>query len=321
MSGASKSSRRVGFSGDWAPGQWRAGATIDPALLERLQRPRPRIALGRALGGVATACIDISDGVFADLGHVCAASGVAARLDVDALPGRAALHPHMDDDAARAKRGVAIARSEQPTDAAAAADAATVEAFCRASDRGAAAREIGGGEDAVEIFVRAFATTRAHATQPRLEAVVLAHLEALAMRSIGRTWRLQGPTETGAATGRGFPCLKAVRARPVDRQCHPNGQKTMCRQRLARPPVSQLYLALRRLRSNRSVDPSNPASRSRPTRRKKEPKRDAFAPRPGSVAAINVPAAVPVAPIARVRTTGIQACLARYRRHRRSSSP
>ena len=71
--------------------QWRAGHDMDPALRERLERPVPRVALGRALGGIAHACIDISDGVLADLGHVCEASGVGARLEVDALPGRAAL--------------------------------------------------------------------------------------------------------------------------------------------------------------------------------------------------------------------------------------
>ena len=81
--------------------QWRAGRAVDPALRERLDRPRPRLALGRALAGVATACIDVSDGLLADLGHVCAASGVSARLEVDALPGAAALRGHFDEETVR----------------------------------------------------------------------------------------------------------------------------------------------------------------------------------------------------------------------------
>jgi thiamine-monophosphate kinase len=66
--------------------QWRAGQAVDAGLRLRLDRPTPRVALGRALRGIATACIDVSDGLLADLGHVCTASGVGARIDVDALP-------------------------------------------------------------------------------------------------------------------------------------------------------------------------------------------------------------------------------------------
>lgn len=54
--------------------------------LAALQRPQPRVALGVALRGVAHAAIDISDGLLADLGHVLEQSGVAAELDLDALP-------------------------------------------------------------------------------------------------------------------------------------------------------------------------------------------------------------------------------------------
>src|SRR5690606_4004029 len=81
--------------------QWQAGGPCDAGLRERLDRPRPRVALGRALSGVATACIDLSDGLLADLGHVCAASGVGVVLDVDALPGADRLRPWFGADAVR----------------------------------------------------------------------------------------------------------------------------------------------------------------------------------------------------------------------------
>ena len=56
------------------------------ALLARFQLPQPRVALGLALRGVATACIDISDGLAADLGKLCAASGVGADVEGRELP-------------------------------------------------------------------------------------------------------------------------------------------------------------------------------------------------------------------------------------------
>ena len=56
------------------------------ALVDRYRLPEPRIGLGKALRGVATAAIDISDGLIADLGHVLKRSGCGARLRVDLLP-------------------------------------------------------------------------------------------------------------------------------------------------------------------------------------------------------------------------------------------
>jgi len=72
------------------------------ALLERLNRPPPRIAQGLALRGRASACIDVSDGLFADLGHVCAASGVGAEIDADTLPSSPALLALFDAETRRA---------------------------------------------------------------------------------------------------------------------------------------------------------------------------------------------------------------------------
>ncbi len=51
-----------------------------------LDRPIPRLSLGQALSGYASACIDISDGLLADLGHVLKASGCGARLNIEELP-------------------------------------------------------------------------------------------------------------------------------------------------------------------------------------------------------------------------------------------
>jgi thiamine-monophosphate kinase len=66
--------------------QWQSGAAIDPALGLRLDRPTPRVAAGLALAGIAHACIDVSDGLLADLGHVCRGSRVGSDIDIDAFP-------------------------------------------------------------------------------------------------------------------------------------------------------------------------------------------------------------------------------------------
>ena len=54
--------------------------------LNRLNYPEPRVAAGMALRGVASAAIDISDGLIADLGHILDASGVGARLTLEDIP-------------------------------------------------------------------------------------------------------------------------------------------------------------------------------------------------------------------------------------------
>ncbi len=56
------------------------------ALLQRLRRPTPRVAFGRALRGIASAAIDVSDGLVADLGHVCTASGCSATIEATRVP-------------------------------------------------------------------------------------------------------------------------------------------------------------------------------------------------------------------------------------------
>ena len=56
------------------------------ALLGRFQLPQARVALGIALRGIATACIDVSDGLAADLEKLCRASGVGADIESRELP-------------------------------------------------------------------------------------------------------------------------------------------------------------------------------------------------------------------------------------------
>ncbi|HTN34332.1 MAG TPA: thiamine-phosphate kinase [Marinobacter sp.] len=55
-------------------------------VLDRYHKPRPRLELGRALAGIASSCIDISDGLQADLGHILTASGTGASIDPSKLP-------------------------------------------------------------------------------------------------------------------------------------------------------------------------------------------------------------------------------------------
>ena len=69
-------------------------------LLARLNRPTPRVAAGAALRNLAHACIDISDGLLADLAHICTASDVGAEIDAALLPRSPALMALYDDASA-----------------------------------------------------------------------------------------------------------------------------------------------------------------------------------------------------------------------------
>jgi thiamine-monophosphate kinase len=63
---------------------------LDPGkramLAARFQLPEPRTALGPRLAGVAHAMCDVSDGLIADLGHICEVSGVAASVELASVP-------------------------------------------------------------------------------------------------------------------------------------------------------------------------------------------------------------------------------------------
>ena len=57
-----------------------------PSLLARLEQPQPRILVGMALRGLASSCLDISDGLASDLGHILRASGIGAQVELTQLP-------------------------------------------------------------------------------------------------------------------------------------------------------------------------------------------------------------------------------------------
>jgi len=72
------------------------------ALRLKLEVPAPRIVLGIALRGVARSAIDVSDGLIADLGHICERSGVAALVDFARIPASATMKRHLGRPAVRA---------------------------------------------------------------------------------------------------------------------------------------------------------------------------------------------------------------------------
>lgn len=80
-------------------GKVRLHGSAHDDCIAALEQPQPRVALGAALQGLASAMIDVSDGLLADLGHIARASGLGAVVDDAALPW-AALHAACIDAAA-----------------------------------------------------------------------------------------------------------------------------------------------------------------------------------------------------------------------------
>lgn len=60
--------------------------TPNMAAINKLNQPIPRVNVGQAIRGIASACIDISDGLLADLGHILEASKLGASIDRNMIP-------------------------------------------------------------------------------------------------------------------------------------------------------------------------------------------------------------------------------------------
>ena len=90
-----------GHPGEAAAGlaQLQANPSATGVLVDRFCRPQPRLSLGQALVGLATACIDVSDGLAGDLHKLLTASGVGADVDLAAVPISAELADYAADQA------------------------------------------------------------------------------------------------------------------------------------------------------------------------------------------------------------------------------
>ncbi len=74
-------------------------AARDDSLIARYRLPEPRLTLGKALRGIASAGLDVSDGLLADLGHIAEVSKVRIAVTASAVPRSAALKALWGDDA------------------------------------------------------------------------------------------------------------------------------------------------------------------------------------------------------------------------------
>ena len=81
--------------------QWQGQGLQSVKLRYRMDRPTPQVAAGVALRELASAAIDISDGLRADLGHVLERSGVGAEIELGRLPTSHTLAQHFPDEADR----------------------------------------------------------------------------------------------------------------------------------------------------------------------------------------------------------------------------
>ncbi|EPI5312405.1 thiamine-phosphate kinase [Proteus mirabilis] len=97
----------TGFLGDSAAGLAVLQNRLQPSqpesrdyFITRHLRPQPRLLQGQALRSLASAAIDISDGLISDLNHILTASGCGARINLDALPYSAAMKSQVSKEQA-----------------------------------------------------------------------------------------------------------------------------------------------------------------------------------------------------------------------------
>jgi len=117
--------------------QWRGNGLMSAKLRHRLDRPTPRIAAGIALRDLASAAIDISDGLVADLGHILQRSGAGAEIDLGRLPTSRTLAEHFPDDADRWRLQLGVGDDYELCFTAAPAHALAIEQAMAACDTAA----------------------------------------------------------------------------------------------------------------------------------------------------------------------------------------
>ena len=92
----------TGSLGDAAAGLACLKSGMDHAqLVHRFEMPEPRLNVGTGLIGLASSCIDVSDGFVADLRHICEASQLAAQIELEALPLSQQINDHFETDKVR----------------------------------------------------------------------------------------------------------------------------------------------------------------------------------------------------------------------------
>ncbi len=121
------------------------------AAIARHRYPEPRLALGEGLRGVASAAVDISDGLIADLHHICASSGVGAEIRTATIPTSAALLAQIDVDPAW--RMTALSAGDDYELLFAVPPGRTTEATAAASIAGVEVTEIGMITESKDIVV------------------------------------------------------------------------------------------------------------------------------------------------------------------------